>query len=155
MKADPQAFIPTNNRLTWRQTMALSQIQVTVELTEINCGECGGTYAINERYRQQKYQKGESWTCPYCKTGWGYSGNSENEKLKRELAAERDRKERALSEANSLRASLTAQKAQTTRYRNRAKNGVCPCCTRSFANLRAHMKTKHPEFQADATAAAK
>lgn len=40
-------------------------IAVTVELTQFSCGECGGTYAINERYRQQKHDKGGGWTCPY------------------------------------------------------------------------------------------
>jgi hypothetical protein len=25
---------------------------------------------------------------------------------------------------------------------------VCPCCNRSFQNLRRHMATKHPEFNA-------
>jgi len=121
-------------------------IQIQVELTQMNCGECGGVYAINERYREQQYKKGGTWHCPYCDCSWGYAGNSENEKLRRQLEAERERKERALSEANSLRASLSAQKAQTTRLRNRARNGVCPCCTRSFANLKAHMATKHPDF---------
>ena len=28
------------------------------------------------------------------------------------------------------------------------QNGVCPCCTRTFPNLAAHMKTKHPDFGA-------
>lgn len=33
-------------------------------------------------------------------------------------------------------------KAQTTRV----KNGVCPCCNRSFQNLKRHMNTKHPNW---------
>jgi hypothetical protein len=28
----------------------------------------------------------------------------------------------------------------------RIGNGVCPCCNRSFTNLRRHMTTKHPEY---------
>jgi hypothetical protein len=124
-------------------------VQVDVELHTVNCGCCGGVYAINERYRQKQYQDGGSWTCPYCKVSWGYANNNENAKLKQELAAEKERKERALAEANQLRASLTAQKAQTTKAKKqllRTKNGVCPCCTRSFTNLRRHMATKHPDF---------
>lgn len=119
--------------------MALAAIQVTVELTEINCGECGGTYAINERYRLQKYQKGESWTCPYCKTGWGYSGNSENEKLKRELEAEKKRKESALARENEERLA----KEKLARKLKRVGRGVCPECNRSFQNLARHMNCKH------------
>lgn len=119
--------------------MGLPAIQVTVELTEINCGECGGTYAINERYRLQKYQKGESWTCPYCRTGWGYSGNSENEKLKRELEAERQRKTAALARENELR--LANEKMG--RKLKRVTAGVCPECNRTFPNLARHMACKH------------
>ena len=119
--------------------MALAAIQVTVELTEINCGECGGTYAINERYRLQKYQRGESWTCPYCRTGWGYAGNSENEKLRRELAAEKQRKEAALARENELR----VEKEKVERKLKRVNRGVCPECNRSFQNLARHMSTKH------------
>ena len=119
--------------------MTLAAIQVTVELTEINCGECGGTYAINERYRLQKYQTGQSWTCPYCKTGWGYSGNSENEKLRRELQAERQRKESALARENEERAA----KEKLERKLKRVDRGVCPQCNRTFANLARHMTCKH------------
>jgi hypothetical protein len=125
--------------------MAKVAIQFEVELSQIDCGSCGGVYAINERYREKQYQDGGSWTCPYCKCGWGYSNNNENSKLKRQLKEEQERKDRALAEANTLRASLAAQKAQTTKLRKRVSNGVCPCCTRSFTNLRRHMATKHPE----------
>jgi hypothetical protein len=50
---------------------------------------------------------------------------------------------------------LVAQRGQTTKARNqleRVGNGVCPCCTRSFTNLRRHMATKHPGFKKVETA---
>ena len=47
----------------------------TSELTVVNCGICGGVYAIAERFRQECKEKGRVWTCPYCKTGWGYVEN--------------------------------------------------------------------------------
>lgn len=120
---------------------------VQVELAEMNCGECGGVYAINERYREQQYKKGGTWTCPYCKTGWGYSGNSENEKLKRELEAERKRKLEALDRANAAMFERDMAQKDLKRHLVRSKNGVCPCCKRTFKQLAAHMKTKHPEFK--------
>lgn len=114
-------------------------LAVTITLTEISCGECGGTYAINERYRQQKYQKGECWTCPYCKTTWGYSGKGENAQLKRELEEERQRKFQALERANAAEAAQ--RKAQGKL--NRVNRGVCPSCNRTFQNLARHMCTQH------------
>lgn len=131
-----------------------AQVSIAVEFTAIHCGECGGSYAINERYREQQYKKGGTWTCPYCKTGWGYAGNSENAVLKKQLDEERERKLRALEEANQLRASMAAAgkvHAQTAgklkALKKRAKHGVCPCCTRTFTNVARHMQTKHPEFK--------
>ena len=121
-----------------------------VELTQINCGECGGTYAINERYRKQQYQKGGSWTCPYCRCGWGYSGNSENEKLKRENEHLRKQKEWAEQETRNTQNRLRAQKAATTKAKKklgRTKHGVCPCCNRAFKQLAAHMKRMHPDWE--------
>lgn len=53
--------------------------------------------------------------------------------------------------AAALGRSLTAQRGATKRLSNRVKNGVCPCCTRSFHNLREHMKTQHPDFKAPAS----
>lgn len=64
----------------------------------------------------------------------------------------------AKSEAETLRESLERQKRITetevamrlesekeqAKLRKRISNGVCPCCSRSFQNLRSHMRTKHP-----------
>lgn len=119
---------------------------VQVELSEINCGECGGTYAINERYRAQQYIKGGVWTCPYCKTGWGYSGNSENAKLKKQLEEEKQRKLDALARANEATAGWDKAERALKRHKTRSKNGVCPCCNRTFKQLALHMANKHPEF---------
>jgi len=130
-------------------------LNVDLTLTSIDCGGCGGTYAISEKYRAIKYQEGGAWNCPYCQIGWGYGNNGENAKLKKELELERKRKEWAQQDAAKEREAKEAaqrreigQRAAKTRLRNRVKNGVCPCCTRSFTNLREHLATKHPDFQA-------
>lgn len=131
-----------------------------VTLTVIDCGECGGTYAINERYREQKYQEGGSWKCPYCHTWWGYANNNENARLKRELAEKervieernrslqwsRDEARRAEARAETDRRRAAAFKGQTTKLKRRVAGGVCPCCTRTFQNLARHMKGQHPEY---------
>lgn len=123
-----------------------------VSLTTINCGECGGTYAINERYREQKQQEGGTWNCPYCKCGWGYT-ECENARLKRlladeqaRLARERAAHDQAKASIRTKEAEIAKQKNSSARLKKRIKNGVCPCCTRSFTNLRRHMETKHPDY---------
>ena len=113
-------------------------LAVTIALTKISCGECGGTYAINERYRLQKWEKGESWNCPYCRTGWGYA-KGENARLQEEVAAEKRRTQAALARENELRLA----KDKMERKLKRVGKGVCPDCNRTFQNLAAHMKCKH------------
>ena len=39
-------------------------------------------------------------------------------------------------------------RAHMTRLKKRVGHGVCPCCTKSFANLREHMRRQHPQFVA-------
>lgn len=120
---------------------------VSVQLIEINCGECGGVYAVNERFHTHKREKGGFWTCPYCKTGWGFDPNgSELAKAKRQVEEERKRKEDALARANA--AIQRADKAEQSlhRHKTRASNGVCPCCQRTFKQLARHMAAKHPDY---------
>lgn len=133
--------------------MSLVAINFEVTLTEINCGECGGTYAINERYRKQKHEDGGAWNCPYCECGWGYADNNENSRLRKQLAQEKKRKEWAEQDATNQKKRAEGaerkergQRAAKTRLRNRAREGVCPCCNRTFKQLSAHMKNKHPDF---------
>lgn len=118
-----------------------------ISLTQINCGECGGTYAINERYREQRHKQGGFWTCPYCKCSWGYV-QSENTRLKKQI----EDRERELRESKcealrqqQLREQEQLERAKVERKLRRVNKGVCPCCNRSFQNLQRHMAAKHAE----------
>lgn len=126
---------------------------VVETLTKISCGECGGVYAIGERYRQQCHTEGTCWTCPYCKISWGYANNSENarlkdenERLQRHLGYANEAVEYHRKESDHFRASRNAVKGVLTKVKRRVANGVCPCCKRTFANLHEHMKQQHPTF---------
>ena len=76
----------------------------------------------------------------------------ENEEIK--LRRERDRLQQRLAEKDDTIANLdkrlSATKGVVTRIKNRVGHGVCPCCTRSFANLARHMATKHSDYAAEA-----
>lgn len=114
-------------------------IPITIELTEISCGECGGVYALNERFRKQCADHGKAWHCPYCQVSWGYTGNGALQKAERELASERARKDAALARANEAEQA----KAKAERKLKRVSRGVCPECNRAFGNLARHMACKH------------
>lgn len=126
-------------------------IERTVELSIVNCGECGGSYAINARYRSQCRDKGTGWTCPYCKCSWGYYKNNRHKDLEDQLErAQRDR-DHYLSQVSHARRQRDNARNSHKKMRNRVKNGVCPCCNRTFQNLLKHMRTKHPEISDDKT----
>ena len=73
-------------------------------------------------------------------------GESEATKLKRQLEQTRNNLEAAQGQAAIAKLERDEIARAHTRMRDRVRNGVCPCCTRSFQNLAQHMKTEHPEF---------
>lgn len=131
----------------------MSDVTLNTAMHTIGCGLCGGVYALNSNYVRDCRQEGRAWTCPYCRCSWGYRSDNENARLKRQLEDAcklRDiaRRERdiARDRADRFDRSRRAYKGQLTRTKNRVKNGVCPCCNRSFDNLARHMKSKHPNY---------
>ncbi len=114
---------------------------VTETLTKISCGECGGVYAIAERYREECWQQGGSWRCPYCNCQWGFFSNNENKQLsERNIAtAERIRHDQTKMSLRATKAVATRRKKQI----DRVDKGVCPYCDRTFQNLQRHMQSKH------------
>lgn len=127
--------------------MVLEKMSVTTELTKIQCGNCGGVYAISERYRRNKEERGGSWTCPYCRCGWGYSQESSLlEKAERKAKQYSNWLAREKAEHDQTKMSLRAQKGAKTKLKNRISQGICPCCNKRFEDLKNHMLTEHPEF---------
>ena len=106
-------------------------MMVTVELTQILCGSCGGTYAISERYRKNQQEHAGEWHCPYCKIGWGY--------LKSAVTIEREHHQKTLDRLNEA----TAEKERLERKLKRVDRGMCPQCNRPFQQLARHMACKH------------
>lgn len=133
--------------------MGIATLKFEIELASITCGQCGGTYAINERYRADRQVDGGCWTCPYCRASWGYANNNENARLRKELDEQRARTANALSRANLAvaradEAAARADKADKAlqRHKKRTAAGTCPCCKRTFQQLQRHMASKHPGY---------
>jgi hypothetical protein len=117
-------------------------------MTRLACGNCGIEFDVPDHFYEGKRSDKSTW---YCPNGHPRVFRESNADV---LRRERDRLQQRLAEKDDtisrLEREKSAVKGQITKMKNRASNGVCPCCTRSFTNLRRHMETKHPEFRAAA-----
>jgi len=110
-----------------------------------DCCTCGMQFAMTVDFQRRKL-KDRGWFC--CPAGHQqyYAGKTEEQKL-REQIEQKDReiaaRDRRVSNAESR---ARAVNKQYKRIRDRVKNGVCPCCNRTFQNLASHMKTEHQDF---------
>lgn len=116
--------------------------QLRLETQE--CCNCHMVFAMPADFRRRKLNR--PGTAFYCPAGHAqhYTGKSAEQKLRdaeaREVAL-RDQLSAAEADAEATRVRLL-------RDRHRFANGVCPCCNRTFDNVRRHMQTKHPDYDA-------
>lgn len=113
---------------------------------------CGLVFAVPADVRSNWRDTGKSFMCPmghplaYKATDIHKLRTAlERANSDKEWHRQRAADERAAREKTARR--LTATRGAHTRTRNRIKNGVCPCCNRTFLDLQRHMHTKHPEFK--------
>lgn len=119
----------------------MTTMHYTETLLVVHCW-CGVALAIPSNLHRAMHDEGR--TC-YCPLGHKFVFGDSNKEL---LARERERSARLAAQRDQLDASLSAQKAATTRVRNKLKRveaGVCPHCQRSFVNLARHVASRHPE----------
>lgn len=119
------------------------------------CYQCKTRFGMSQTVHDAAVERREKMTfsCPNGHQQHYTTGENEETKLRRErdwlkqntaYLEQRIRDEQAEAEAQKRQAA--AYKGVATRIKNRVKQGVCPCCNRTFANLAAHVKTKHPDF---------
>ncbi len=125
----------------------------SVDMTEMHCGECGIYFAVPTCFYDEQKEVGRDggWHCPNGHRRVFRESNSA--RLRRELAQTQHELEQSEAEARRQREfrkqterQLSATRGAVTRAKNRISKGVCPCCSRSFVNLRRHMQGKHPEY---------
>ena len=112
------------------------------------CNVCGVPYGLSVAFADAKRASGGHYFCP---NGHRLSWNeTEADRLRRELQKLQQAEARHEDEKRELRqeragAEARAAKAERARRRieTRVKNGACPDCNRTFANLARHMSTKH------------
>ena len=119
--------------------------------TDTACPTCGVVYYVRRHWLDQKRERCD--TC-YCPNGhpWSYTESTatklrlERDRLKQRLAQKDDQIADEQRWRESAVRSTAAYKGQITKIKKRAGNGVCPCCNRSFENLKRHMTSKHPDY---------
>lgn len=123
--------------------IAMTKFSHTEPFHVISCVHCQFPFGVPDRADEHWRKSKRTFYCPQCRGSQGYYGKSEKEKRLEEA-------ERRL-EQEQIRASDAEQKAirmsrQYSRVRDRVKNGVCPCCNRTFDNVARHMASKHKDW---------
>lgn len=138
------------------QTIAIEQKLITEECCYAGCGVL---FAMTEEFVRERRKDHQWWYCPNGHRQH-YSGDNEEEKLRKQLDAERRQRQSAEQRVAMWQDEYAEADARATRERNRAngykghatritkraKAGVCPCCNRTFKQLAAHMASQHPQF---------
>lgn len=116
----------------------------------VHCYKCSMAFAMPLDFQRRRLKDRGEWFCP-AGHGQVYTGKSEAEKLREQLdrsRADLERKDARIAEVRRERDHIA--KAHK-KMRTRIVNGVCPCCNRSFENLRSHMATQHPDYGSEQT----
>jgi hypothetical protein len=116
----------------------------TTELEITSCCSCGVRFGVPEIIMGERRQNAGHIYCPNGhRLGWN---ESDADRLRKQLNETASKLTAAKCETATERAAKERVEAELKRHQKRTKNGVCPCCHRSFQNLRRHIKTKHPTF---------
>lgn len=120
-----------------------------LDLYVSDCASCGVIFGIPTDLEQRRRSDRQAF---YCPNGHHlvFSGATPAEK---DAAAAKKRADRlyaslqaARDQEEAARREAAEAKASEIRLRWRIGNGVCPCCSRTFPGLAAHVATKHPDF---------
>lgn len=122
----------------------MTTIEYNTTLEVLDCSECAAPIALTSVYRAARQNDHKTFWCPNGHRQH-YPGKSVAERLRTQL----DEKERELREVQHQRdieqTRVAAAETELKKATTRRAAGVCPCCTRTFKQLAAHMKNKHPE----------
>jgi hypothetical protein len=131
-----------------------AQLKIVHEesLESAECSECATKIYLLAWFIKKRRDDHKVFYCPNGHNQY-FPGETEAEKLKKELDAQKRRTEMAVAEAKSeaeaRKRETTALKGKITKLSKRVANGVCPVpgCGRHFTNVERHVATKHPGFK--------
>ena len=119
--------------------------EIATDFVSISCGGCGVSFAITDSFYRARRADHKDFYCPKgcCRA---YQIESKEERLRRQLDAERDENNGLRYRIDHANRSRAALKGQVTKIKRRVGKGMCPCCRRNFANLKRHMEGQHPDW---------
>ena len=124
------------------------QIRTATSEESCSCYSCGVEFS--SPVISKRRNDGRAFWCP---NGHQQSySETEASKLKKQLDAERLKREQAEREKEWAQAEARTARTQETKAKNKLKKvetrvnaGTCPHCNRTFSQLARHMHSKHPE----------
>jgi ssDNA-binding Zn-finger/Zn-ribbon topoisomerase 1 len=128
----------------------MASFKQEIEFTVVTCANCAIAFAVNSDFEGRRRNDHQTFYCPEGHTNY-YPHKSEAEKLRDKLAERDAGIASAQAKANRLEHERDAIVKAHKRMRKRVMNGVCPCCNRTFQNLREHMQTQHADFGREQT----
>lgn len=132
--------------------MSAATTDLALTYESVDCPACGFVFMVPDTLLGRRRKDGKTFFCPAGGCRMDY-GETEAQKLQAQL----DRTQRQLATSQSTLTherdqrtaaenALRAQRGANTRLRKRVSNGVCPCCSRTFADVARHMAGQHPDF---------
>ena len=121
---------------------------LTVTFVEVECFSCGTPFALSRDFYENRLTDKKRWYCPngHSQVFVGLSDKKKLEQARAQITHLGDQKDAAQRSADAYKGHFTRVKKKV----ERAENGVCPHCNRSFADLRRHMESKHQAELTDA-----
>jgi len=117
----------------------------TGTLSIVECPDCHMDFGVTPQFERARRADHKSFYCP-AGHPMSYGQKTEAERLRERLRVTEAQLTHTEDQLQATEYQRRAQKGQVTRLRNRVAAGVCPCCSRSFADLRRHMAGQHPDF---------
>lgn len=114
-------------------------------LAIIECAGCHMDFGITPAFVRRRRADHKTFWCPAgCSNH--YPGESALERAQRERDAARAKATAVEDQLQAARDDAEQVRRTLVRERARFAAGVCPCCDRSFVEVRRHIETKHPDY---------
>lgn len=123
----------------------MGEIALQEKLFTVHCASCGMLFALTKDFEERRRADHKQFFCPSGHSNH-WDAETDVEKARRERDVARQQIARIEDEK---REAIAAKDREIATMRKRSAAGVCPCCNRSFSELRRHMQTKHPKFIAE------